>query len=61
MAAPHQRYASKLTRVGSSQEIRRDAALFKAHPEFGGDVQPTDLAEGQVTLSARPQESPRPM
>ena len=53
MAAPQQRYAGKVTRVGNSKGIRLDAAFFKAHPEFGGDVQATVLAEGQVLLSAK--------
>jgi len=53
MAAPQQRYAGKVTQVGNSKGIRLDAAFFKAHPEFGGDVQATVLAEGQVLLSAK--------
>ena len=53
MATPHQRYAGKVTQVGNSKGIRLDAAFFKAHPEFGGDVQATVLAEGQVLLSAK--------
>lgn len=53
MATPQQRYAGKVTRVGNSKGIRVDAAFFKAHPEFGGDVQATVLAEGQVLLSAK--------
>jgi hypothetical protein len=36
MAAPHQRYAGKVTRVGNSNGIRLDAGLFKAQPELGG-------------------------
>jgi antitoxin PrlF len=53
MAATPQRYAGKVTRVGNSKGIRLDAAFFKAHPEFGGEVQATVLAEGQVLLSAK--------
>jgi len=53
MAAPQQRYAGKVTQVGNSKGIRLDAAFFKAHPEFGGEVQATVLAEGQVLLSAK--------
>jgi antitoxin PrlF len=53
VAVTHQRYAGKVTRVGNSKGIRLDAAFFKAHPEFGGEVQATVLAEGQVLLSAK--------
>jgi antitoxin PrlF len=53
MAAAQQRYGGKVTRVGNSKGIRLDAAFFKAHPEFGGEVQATVLAEGQVLLSAK--------
>lgn len=53
MATPQQRYAGKVTQVGNSKGIRLDAAFFKAHPEFGGEVQATVLAEGQVLLSAK--------
>ena len=30
-----------------------DAAFFKAHPEFSGDVRVTVLADGQALLSAK--------
>jgi antitoxin PrlF len=53
MAVAHQRYAGKVTQVGNSKGIRLDAAFFKAHPEFGGEVQATVLAAGQVLLSAK--------
>ena len=53
MATPPQRYAGKVTQVGNSKGIRLDAAFFKAHPEFGGEVQATVLSEGQVLLSAK--------
>ena len=53
MAAAQQRYAGKVTQVGNSKGIRLDAAFFKAHPEFGGEVQATVLAEGQVLLSTK--------
>jgi antitoxin PrlF len=49
----HQRYSGKVTQVGNSRGIRLDAAFFRAHPEFGGEVQATVLAEGQVLLSAK--------
>lgn len=47
-------YSGKVTPVGNSKGIRLDAAFFKAHPEFNGDVRATVLADGQVLLSARP-------
>jgi antitoxin PrlF len=53
MAAAQERYSGKVTPVGNSKGIRLDAAFFKAHPEFDGEVQATILAEGQVLLSAK--------
>lgn len=53
MTTATQRYAGKVTPVGNSKGIRLDAAFFKAHPEFAGEVQATVLGEGQVLLSAR--------
>ena len=46
------RYRGKITPVGNSKGIRLDAAFFKAHPEFNGEVSATVLADGQVLLSA---------
>jgi len=46
-------YRGKVTPVGNSKGIRLDAAFFKAHPEFNGEVRATVLADGQVLLSAR--------
>lgn len=48
-----ERYAGKVTQVGNSKGVRLDAAFFKAHPEFSGDVQATVVADGQVLLSAK--------
>ncbi len=45
-------YSGKVTPVGNSKGIRLDAAFFKAHPEFNGEVRATVLADGQVLLSA---------
>ena len=59
MATPPPRYAGKVTQVGNSKGIRLDAAFFKAHPEFGGAVQATVLAEGQVLLSAKAERRTR--
>ncbi|MGH8480226.1 MAG: type II toxin-antitoxin system PrlF family antitoxin [Gammaproteobacteria bacterium] len=53
MAQAQERYSGKVTPVGNSKGIRLDAAFFKAHPEFDGEVQATILAEGQVLLSAK--------
>lgn len=46
-------YSGKVTPVGNSKGIRLDAAFFKAHPEFAGEVRATVLGSGQVLLSAR--------
>lgn len=59
MAAVQQRYAGKVTPVGNSKGIRLDAAFFKAHPEFDGEVQATVLGEGQVLLSAKAKRKAR--
>ena len=48
-----EQYNGKVTPVGNSKGIRLDAAFFKAHPEFNGDVRLTVLADGQVLLSAK--------
>jgi antitoxin PrlF len=48
-----ERYSGKVTPVGNSKGIRLDAAFFKAHPEFKGEVRATVLADGQVLLSAK--------
>ncbi len=52
-AARDEQYQGKVTPVGNSKGIRLDAAFFKAHPEFDGEVQATVLADGQVLLSAK--------
>jgi hypothetical protein len=48
-----EQYSGKVTPVGNSKGIRIDAAFFRAHPEFSGDVKATVLADGQVLLSAK--------
>src|SRR5438105_1016397 len=48
-----EQYAGKVTPVGNSKGIRLDAAFFKAHPEFNGEVSATVLGDGQVLLSAK--------
>jgi hypothetical protein len=50
--AHSEQYSGKVTPVGNSKGFRMDAAFFKAHPEFSGDVRATVLTEGQVLLSA---------
>lgn len=47
-----EKYSGKVTRIGNSKGYRIDSGLFKAHPEFEGDVQLTILGEGQALLSA---------
>jgi len=51
--SPAEQYGGKVTPVGNSKGIRLDAAFFKAHPEFNGEVRATVLADGQVLLSAK--------
>jgi hypothetical protein len=51
--SPAEQYGGKVTPVGNSKGIRLDAAFFKAHPEFDGEVRATVLADGQVLLSAK--------
>ncbi len=53
MSETVEKYAGKVTPVGNSKGIRLDAAFFKAHPEFEGEVRATVLANGQVLLSAK--------
>lgn len=53
MSSVVEKYSGKVTPVGNSKGIRLDAAFFKAHPEFSGEVRVTVLADGQVLLSAR--------
>ena len=53
MSSAAEKYSGKVTPVGNSKGIRLDAAFFKAHPEFEGEVRVTVLADGQVLLSAR--------
>ena len=48
-----EQYSGKVTPVGNSKGIRLDAAFFKAHPEFNGEVRATVVADGQVLLSAK--------
>ena len=53
MSSVVEKYSGKVTPVGNSKGIRLDAAFFKAHLEFAGEVRATVLANGQVLLSAR--------
>ena len=53
MAQSSEKYSGKVTPVGNSKGIRIDAAFFRAHPEFDGEVSATVLADGEVLLSAR--------
>lgn len=56
-----EKYTGKATKVGNSKGYRIDSGLFKAHPEFEGDVQLTILGEGQALLStARPADGKKP-
>ena len=53
MSSVVEKYSGKVTPVGNTKGIRLDAAFFKAHPEFAGEVHVTVVADGQVLLSAR--------
>ena len=53
MSSVVEKYSGKVTPVGNSRGIRLDAAFFRAHPEFEGEVRVTVLADGQILLSAR--------
>lgn len=54
MATSKQQYSGKVTSVGNSRGVRLDAAFFRAHPEFDGEVRVTVLSEGQALLSTKP-------
>ena len=47
-------YKGKSTPIGNSNGFRFDAALFKAHPEFFGEVKATVFAAGQMLVSIVP-------
>lgn len=47
----HQSFSGKSTSIGNSNGFRFDAALFKANPEFFGEVRATVLAPGQMLVS----------
>jgi hypothetical protein len=47
-----QTFSGKSTPIGNSNGIRFDAALFKTHPEFFGEVKATVLGPGQMLVSA---------
>ena len=47
----HQSFNGKSTSIGNSNGFRFDAALFKANPEFFGEVRATVLAPGQMLVS----------
>ena len=53
MSSAVEKYSGKVTPVGNSRGIRLDAAFFRAHPEFEGEIHVTVLAEGQVLMSAQ--------
>jgi hypothetical protein len=48
------RFTGKSTSIGNSNGFRFDAALFKANPEFFGEVRATVLAPGQMLVSVVP-------
>ena len=50
----HQSFSGKSTSIGNSNGFRFDASLFKANPEFFGEVRGTVLALGQMLVSVVP-------
>lgn len=52
----HQSFGGKSTSIGNSNGFRFDAALFKANPEFFGEVRGTVLAPGHMLVSVVPAE-----
>jgi len=48
-------YQGKVAAIGNSKGIRLDAAFFRAHPEFSGEVMATVVSDGHVLLSAKSQ------
>jgi prlF antitoxin for toxin YhaV_toxin len=53
MTTQAEQYLGKVTPIGNSKGIRLDAAFFKAHPEFNGEVSVTVLADGHILLSTQ--------
>ena len=56
----HQSFSGKSTSIGNSNGFRFDAALFKANPEFFGEVRGTVLAPGQMLVSVVPTGEQQP-
>lgn len=54
MATHTEAYRGKVAAIGNSKGIRLDAAFFRAHPEFSGEVMATIVSDGHVLLSAKP-------
>jgi hypothetical protein len=50
-ARPGAEYRGKQTRTGNSLGFRFDAALFKSHPEFAGEVHAHVIAPGRMLVS----------
>ena len=53
-------FGGKSTSIGNSNGFRFDAALFKANPEFFGEVRGTVLAPGQMLISVVPTGEQKP-
>jgi hypothetical protein len=53
-------FSGKSTAIGNSNGFRFDAALFKANPEFFGEVRATVLAPGQMLVSVVAPDEPSP-
>lgn len=53
MAQTPERFKGKVAQVGNSKGVRLDAAFFRMHPEFAGNVDATVVGEGHVLLSVK--------
>ena len=53
MTAHTEAYQGKVAAIGNSKGIRLDAAFFRSHPEFSGEVMATVVSDGHVLLSAK--------
>lgn len=50
-------YSGRLTKTGNSTGFRFESALFKSHPEFGGEVRARVIAPGRLLVTAEPPDT----
>ena len=58
-AKRQEQYEGTVVQVGNSRGMRLPAGFFNAHPEFGGKVKVTVVADGSILVSAIPVSKPR--